>query len=507
MPPGVSTLKPASLLTLGGGLSTLNGPRHSFSISASTTRGRSPAPSASRRGSEHQVRSRQPSNASAGRKQAEESKEAAAIMEVFKQWDTNGSGSISRRELKQVMAVLMGHMSEGDIDVLMDEADTNNNGKIEVEEFVRWLTKPPKTSVGKAIFDYHEALRPIWHCYDRDKMGSIDKQEFEEVHCILQACLRMFSGREDGCENDPLHLADDSKDAFRHINQNGDDTINYLEFVQWMKDHIPANMPPDDLKHFCHKLATTLEQTFYIVKQAEEGNIHEDDAHILENALKKLAKTTRQFQDALDSGAKKDEERNKKAQPPLGLNIERLKGTHMKCFPVNMSKVTSVEYEAYCFPLLEMSDDAAKRDWIAQVTRTIKSWWDEKEEPLVFYRFEAASYSWVILEDQATGKEIWEKATQALEADVGLMCLMSAAANFGKTASWDAVQKAFAYATELGFIGVGKGKKYVNHIKKHFLDEALAGAHADDVHADDVLAHLQLKAVVVMGLVSEVGVM
>jgi len=63
------------------------------------------------------------------------------LRDAFKVFDTDGSGSISRDELKRLMTQLGQNLSEAELDAMMDEVDTDGDGEISFEE-------------GKGSFDF-----------------------------------------------------------------------------------------------------------------------------------------------------------------------------------------------------------------------------------------------------------------------------------------------------------------------------------------------------------------
>ena len=56
------------------------------------------------------------------------------LRDAFKVFDTDGSGSISRDELKRLMTQLGQNLSEAELDAMMDEVDTDGDGEISFEE-------------------------------------------------------------------------------------------------------------------------------------------------------------------------------------------------------------------------------------------------------------------------------------------------------------------------------------------------------------------------------------
>ena len=57
------------------------------------------------------------------------------LRDAFAVFDTDGSGSIDRKELKRLMKKLGQALTEAELDAMMDEVDTNGDGEISFEEF------------------------------------------------------------------------------------------------------------------------------------------------------------------------------------------------------------------------------------------------------------------------------------------------------------------------------------------------------------------------------------
>mmetsp|Transcript_404 Transcript_404/g.933 ORF Transcript_404/g.933 Transcript_404/m.933 type:complete len:151 (-) Transcript_404:282-734(-) len=57
------------------------------------------------------------------------------LRDAFAVFDADGSGSISRSELKKLMKNLGQSLSDAELDAMMDEVDTDGNGEIDFSEF------------------------------------------------------------------------------------------------------------------------------------------------------------------------------------------------------------------------------------------------------------------------------------------------------------------------------------------------------------------------------------
>lgn len=63
------------------------------------------------------------------------------LRDAFAVFDTDGSGSIDRKELKMLMKKLGQALSDGELDAMMDEVDTNKDGEISFEEFKAMMVR------------------------------------------------------------------------------------------------------------------------------------------------------------------------------------------------------------------------------------------------------------------------------------------------------------------------------------------------------------------------------
>lgn len=62
-----------------------------------------------------------------------------ALLKTFRNWDQNGDGQISSKELTRVIMTLNPGVSEKDVKAMLKEADADKSGSIDFCEFVDWL--------------------------------------------------------------------------------------------------------------------------------------------------------------------------------------------------------------------------------------------------------------------------------------------------------------------------------------------------------------------------------
>jgi len=78
---------------------------------------------------------------------------ASKVRQVFKEWDTDGNGVISRQELASVFRALLPSFTEEDIDTVFAAADADRDGGISYEDFIRWLDNAPAEEMMRLVKD------------------------------------------------------------------------------------------------------------------------------------------------------------------------------------------------------------------------------------------------------------------------------------------------------------------------------------------------------------------
>ena len=132
---------------------------------------------------------------------------------LFNQIDKSGDGKISKDELfNGLNKKIKSNTLKDDIDIIFNNIDSDNNGYIECEEFVR-------AAIDKEMFLNENFLKFAFRYFDKDNSGEISYDEIEEV---------FKSSVQDGNVKESL-----SK-IISEVDTNGDGIISFEEFVNIM---------------------------------------------------------------------------------------------------------------------------------------------------------------------------------------------------------------------------------------------------------------------------------
>ncbi|KAM0950365.1 putative protein kinase CAMK-CDPK family [Dioscorea sansibarensis] len=138
--------------------------------------------------------------------------EAADIREMFQAMDTNNTGKLTLEELKFGLHKLGHQIADADVRILMDAADVDGNGTLDYGEFVA-------VSIHLKKIGNDEHLHRAFAYFDQNKSGYIEIKE-------LRDCLADDLGpNHDEVINAIIHDVDTDKDG----------RISYDEFAAMMK--------------------------------------------------------------------------------------------------------------------------------------------------------------------------------------------------------------------------------------------------------------------------------
>ncbi|XP_065032492.1 calcium-dependent protein kinase 14-like, partial [Musa acuminata AAA Group] len=100
--------------------------------------------------------------------------EIKGLKEMFKNMDSDNSGTITLEELEQGLAKQGTKLSEHEVKQLMEAADADGNGTIDYEEFIT-------ATVHMNRMDREEHLYTAFQFFDKDNSGYITKEELEQA--------------------------------------------------------------------------------------------------------------------------------------------------------------------------------------------------------------------------------------------------------------------------------------------------------------------------------------
>jgi calcium-dependent protein kinase len=139
-------------------------------------------------------------------------------IKLFNNIDKNGDGQITREELYkgfEKFLKLSGKDLQDKVDIIFNNIDTDHNGYIEYEEFIR-------AAVDKEYFLSETFLRFAFDYFDRDKNGEISFNEIKQLFY----------------QNDNNKHSDAQKQLlknFKEMDINGDGILSFDEFVKMSK--------------------------------------------------------------------------------------------------------------------------------------------------------------------------------------------------------------------------------------------------------------------------------
>jgi len=136
----------------------------------------------------------------------------AEFKEAFDEFDKDGSGSISTKELLHVMRSIGQNPTEDEINELVMESDMNGDGTLQLNEFIEMMKKKSSES------DQTEELRMAFHMFDRNKDGYVDAKELKSLLTTMGERLTQ----------------EELEEFMRLADMDGDCKLDYEEFAKVM---------------------------------------------------------------------------------------------------------------------------------------------------------------------------------------------------------------------------------------------------------------------------------
>ena len=109
------------------------------------------------------------------------------IRAIFNAFDKNKNGRLSRSEFREALEMLKLGLTTEEVEIMLQEADSNRDGNVDYEEFCEFVNPVGNTlkAFSRLIKCSGKSLRDIFDLFDKDRSGAISHSEFRE------ACARL----------------------------------------------------------------------------------------------------------------------------------------------------------------------------------------------------------------------------------------------------------------------------------------------------------------------------
>lgn len=424
------------------------------------------------------------------------------MVEAFRTWDADSSGKIDRGELAQLLRKVC--ISQYDIDGILHVVDVDSDGKIDYEEFVRWVSNPsepvPKfTDDGWiAQFDLPSALTPLFKCIDRNGDHMISAAEFADSYQILASCLKMHPDCTDleGWTREP-------DDLMRLIDKDHDTLLSFDEFLEWQIELIRSSrIPTFQLPRLFEELAHSLDVILDIDEAVQKNKPRPPGTFVaLESNVRKTSFTATRLYGSSSASPPS-------ASPPTELapfgrywavppSVNDIRSLVQLCakkhgimlpmcqtkdeitdkmqrsnrFSVGVHRKFSMAVGRimFCIPACRTTNP---QQWFAQVVKARLG----GSERSFFYRF-THGRGWQLLKDKE--QEQFHAALADLPAGFRLLALLQGHAYMANTIQWEVVLEALDRAVQLSILDTMAPKLYEAYIHKlvrqHIQDQIQKG--------------------------------
>ncbi|CAA7054317.1 unnamed protein product [Microthlaspi erraticum] len=138
--------------------------------------------------------------------------EIKGLKTMFTNIDTDKNGTITHEELKTGLTKLGSKLSETEVKQLIEAADVDGNGTIDLDEFI-------SATMHRYKLDRDEHVYKAFQHFDKDNNGHITREE-------LEIALKEYGVEDEGS----------IKQIISEVDTNNDGSINYEEFATMMRN-------------------------------------------------------------------------------------------------------------------------------------------------------------------------------------------------------------------------------------------------------------------------------
>ena len=143
--------------------------------------------------------------------------ELAEFREIFKLVDRDGSGTITKEELAELMETLGIDATQEEVDMMISEIDTDDNGSIDFDEFVSVMSRRV------------DATYSSTQVKDAFKLFTSTGSQAQSGHISTEALLRALTTY----GTDKL-TQEQAEDLIKQLEPDENGMINYEEYVDMM---------------------------------------------------------------------------------------------------------------------------------------------------------------------------------------------------------------------------------------------------------------------------------
>ncbi|CAA3009469.1 calmodulin 3 [Olea europaea subsp. europaea] len=141
--------------------------------------------------------------------------DAAELKMVFKMFDVNGNGRITKKELNDSLEKMGIFITDKELTQMIEKIDVNADGCVDIDEFDALYQKIMSEK------DEDEDMRDAFNVFDQNGDGFITVDELKTVLVSLGLKQR--------------RTAEDCKIMIMKVDVDGDGVVNFSEFNQMMK--------------------------------------------------------------------------------------------------------------------------------------------------------------------------------------------------------------------------------------------------------------------------------